>query len=117
MDDWDAVVVPHSLIERFALTRETLMDLAQEQIDALEEEAYTAAEEDMGAQGERLVDLALDGDESAFKNYARPPPRIWCARNQIIAKIEDHAQRASREGRCRSRNGDRQHYRGRGAPL
>lgn len=99
MDDWDAVVVPHSLIERFALTRETLMDLAQEQIDALEEEAYTAAEEDMGAQGERLVDLALDGDESAFKKLRSPSAKdLVRARNQIIAKIEDHAQRASREG-------------------
>lgn len=99
MDDWDAVVVPHSLIERFALTRETLMDLAQEQIDALEEEAYTAAEEDMGAHGERLVDLALDGDESAFKKLRSPSAKdLVRARNQIIAKIEDHAQRASREG-------------------
>jgi hypothetical protein len=42
-DDWDAVVVPHSLIDRFALTEETLMEMAAEDIAALEEEAIEAA--------------------------------------------------------------------------
>lgn len=98
-DDWDAIVMPHSLIERLTLTGETLQELAKEQIQALEEEAYTAAEEDMGAQGEKLVSDALAGDEKALKKLRSPSAKdLVRARNKIIAKINDQALRASREG-------------------
>jgi N12 class adenine-specific DNA methylase len=97
MDDWDAVVVPHSLIDRFALSRESLMDLAKEDIDALEDEAYDAASEDNIP--EHVVGAALAGDEDAMKKMRSQTAKdLVRTRNQIIANIEKQAMRASREG-------------------
>jgi hypothetical protein len=40
LDDWDLIVMPHSLIDRFSLKRETLVEMAREQIAQLEAEIY-----------------------------------------------------------------------------
>ncbi|MDP2620593.1 MAG: hypothetical protein Q8P46_10530, partial [Hyphomicrobiales bacterium] len=45
-DDWDAIVVPHSLVDRFALKEATLKEIAAEQIAQMEEEAILAAADD-----------------------------------------------------------------------
>ena len=96
MDDWDAVVVPHSLIERFALSKDTLMDLAKEEIEAMEEEAYSAGQDD--GVPEDVMAAALAGDDDSFKKIRSQTAKdLVRARNQIIASIEKQALRASKE--------------------
>jgi N12 class adenine-specific DNA methylase len=93
-DDWDAIVVPHSVIDRFSMREETLMEMAREDIAALEEEAYAAAKDD----GERLTEDMMD-DEEALKKLRSPTAKeLVKARNAIISTIQQQAQRASREG-------------------
>lgn len=93
-DDWDAVVVPHSLISRFALTEETLMSLAAEEIAALEAEAYEAAKDD----GVVLTDAMLN-DEDTLKKLRSPTAKdLVKMRNRIIESIKKQGQRASKEG-------------------
>ena len=43
-DDWDVIVVPHSLISSLALREETMMRMAEDDIKALEAEFFDAAE-------------------------------------------------------------------------
>lgn len=93
-DDWDAVVVPHSLISRFALTEETLMALAAEEIAAIEAEAYAAAEEDGGTLTQAMLD-----DEEQLKKLRSPTAKdLVKMRNRIIETIKKQGQRASKEG-------------------
>lgn len=90
-EDWDAVIMPHSLIDKIGLKRETLMDLAQEEIDALEEEAYAAAE----ADGVRLTADMFD-DEKAIENLRSVTAKNLVKQRQaIIKKIDQMANRAS----------------------
>ncbi len=97
MDDWDAVVVPHSLIDRFALSKDTLNALAKDQIDALEEEAFAAAREDNVSEGD--VEAAFSGDPKALgKLRSATAKDLVRARNTIVAKIDEQAARASKEG-------------------
>ena len=94
-DDWDAIVIPHSVIDRMSFREETLMNMAREQIAALEEEAQEAAKEDgHGA----LTPEQMDDDE--FMKTVRSPTAkdLVRARNAIINKIKAQAQRSSREG-------------------
>lgn len=93
-DDWDVVVVPHSTIDRFALSEETLMDLAREEIEALESEALLAAEED----GVPLSLDAMDDDDQMKKVRSVTAKNLVKARNQIITRIQKQAIRSSREG-------------------
>jgi N12 class adenine-specific DNA methylase len=93
-DDWDAVVVPHSLISRFALTEETLMALAAEEIAAIEAEAYAAAEDD----GAKLTDAMLDDDEQLKKLRSPTAKDLVKMRNRIIETIKKQGQRASKDG-------------------
>ena len=93
-DDWDAVVVPHSLIDRLAMTEETLTAMAREEIDALEAEAREAAAE----AGVAFEDAMLT-DEDALKKLRDPTAKdLVKARNKIIESIKKQAQMASREG-------------------
>ena len=103
MDDWDAVVVPHSLIGRFTLSGATLMELAQEEIDALESEAYDAAAEDN--IGEDVIAGALAGDEDSMKKLRSQTAKdLVRARNQIIANIQNRRCGRARRAPSRSRN-------------
>lgn len=93
-DDWDAIVVPHSLISRFALTEETLMAQAAEEIAAIEAEAYAAAADDGSTLTERMLD---DPDE--LKKLRSPTAKdLVKTRNRIIENIRKQGQRASKEG-------------------
>lgn len=92
-DDWDAIVVPHSVIDRFAFTEETLMRMAQEEIDALEAEARAAAEED----GVRLTDEMLNDEEQLKRLRSVTAKQLVKQRNAIIQNIRRQAQRAQRE--------------------
>lgn len=93
-DDWDAVVVPHSVIDRFALSEKTLMDLAAEEIAALEEEAMEAASDD-----DTKLTIAMMDDEEALKKVRSPTAKqLVHQRNKIIQEIKKQATRASRDG-------------------
>lgn len=92
-DDWDAVVLPHSLISRLTLSRETLDRLAAEEIEALEAEAIASAEED----GFDIANIL--NDEAALKKVrgASTAKELVKQRNKIIANIEKQAMAASKE--------------------
>ncbi len=93
-DDWDAVVLPHSLLDRLTLSRETLDRLAQDEIMSLEEEAIASAAEE-GFDIEKILD-----DEEALRKIrgATTAKEMVKQRNRIIQNIERQAQAASREG-------------------
>lgn len=93
-DDWDAVVIPHSLIGRMSFKEETLMAMAQEEIDGLEAEARLAAEE----QGVKFTDEMLN-DEDELKKLRSPTAKdLVKARNRIIESIKKQGQQSSRPG-------------------
>lgn len=94
-DDWDVVVVPHSLSDRFALTRETLEAQSAEEIAALEQEAMDVAQEE-GAGA--LTEAMMDDPEAMKKVRSATAKQLVHARNQIKKKISDMVIRSSREG-------------------
>lgn len=93
-DDWDMIVMPHSLIDRIGFKRETLEAFAAEEIAGLEAEAIAAANED-----DASLTVADMNDPEAMKNVRSATAKeLVKARNSIIANIEKQANRASREG-------------------
>lgn len=93
-DDWDAVVLPHSLIDRLALKEDTMMQMAQAQIDELEDEARVQAQED----GADFNDNMLDDPDELKKLRSSTAKDLVKMRNRIIESIKKQGQRASREG-------------------
>ena len=97
-DDWDAVVLPHSQIDRLALSRETLMEIAREEIDALEEAAIEAALEDGSSLDVNQMDDIRNGDKKASGKLRSPTAKdLVRARNSVLNKIDALAIRASRD--------------------
>jgi len=93
-EDWDLVVVQHSHLNRFALKKETLMALAREQITAIEDEMFAAAEE----SGDNLDKVDLNSDEDINKKIRGVTAKqLAKQRLKILNKIEEQGQRASRE--------------------
>jgi N12 class adenine-specific DNA methylase len=92
-DDWDAIVIPHSLIKRLTLTKETLDRIAAEEIMALEEEAIASAAEE-GFDIEGILD---DEVELRKVRGATTAKQLVKQRNRILANIEKQAQASSRE--------------------
>ena len=90
-EDWDAIVMPHSLIDKMALSRETLKALAADQIAQLEEEALEAAREDQVV----LTVADMDDPEALKKVRSVTAKNLVKQRNAIIANIEKQALRAS----------------------
>ncbi len=93
-DDWDVVVLPHSLIDRIGFKRETLEAMAKEDILSLEIAAEEAAAEDN-------VQIAKDmwDDESELKKLRSPTAKALVKqRMKIKAEIDKLAQQAAREG-------------------
>ncbi|MEG3064087.1 MAG: PLxRFG domain-containing protein, partial [Comamonas sp.] len=93
-DDWDVVVMPHSLIDRLSFREETLMTMAQDDIKALEEEAYAAAEDD----GVTLDADMLNDEEELKKLRSVTAKELVKARNRIIETIKKQAMQSSKEG-------------------
>lgn len=56
-DDWDAIIVPHSLVDRFGLKPESVRALAQPQLDRIEAEFW-----------EEIDDLGLDASQIDLDN-------------------------------------------------
>lgn len=94
-EDWDAIVLPHSLIDNLTLKEETLMALAAEEIANMEAAAIEAAKEDG-------VDLDIDRleDEEYMNKKVRSQTAkdLVKARNKIIEHIKKSALSASKEG-------------------
>lgn len=93
-DDWDAVVIPHSLLPRIGFKRETLDALAAEEIAALEAEALDAAEED----GVSLDTADMDDPDAMKKVRSVTAKNLVKQRNQIKQRIDKMAAQSSREG-------------------
>ncbi|MBB6559573.1 N12 class adenine-specific DNA methylase [Acidovorax soli] len=93
-DDWDTIVLPHSLIDRLSFREKTLMAMAQEDIRSLEEEAYAAAEDD----GVTITSKMLEDDEELKKLRSVTAKELVKARNRIIETIKEQAMRSSKEG-------------------
>ncbi|PSB81566.1 PLxRFG domain-containing protein [Photobacterium damselae] len=102
-DDWDAVVIPHSLIDRFSLTEDTLMGMAQDEILEMEQEAIEAAEEGDSELSISDMDVLLDAPDSqeakTIRGKLRSPTakQLVATRNKIIETIRKQALRSSKE--------------------
>ncbi|MGR5465377.1 hypothetical protein ACPV5G_20785, partial [Photobacterium damselae] len=102
-DDWDAVVIPHSIIDRFSLTEETLMGMAQDEILEMEQEAIEAAEEGDSELSVSDMDVLLDAPDSQeakkIRGKLRSPTakQLVATRNKIIETIRKQALRSSKE--------------------
>lgn len=96
-DEWDAVVVPHSLIDRFSLREETLMEIAQKEITQLESEIADELES-IGAPGFMNLD---DEKEVAsalkFVKDSHTAKDLVKTRARIIKRIKDKAAKAAKE--------------------
>ena len=92
-DDWDAIVLPHSLLDRLSFKEETLMAMAQDDIKALEEEAYAAAQED----GVEITPEMLTDEDELKKLRSVTAKELVKARNRIIETIRKQSQQSSRE--------------------
>jgi N12 class adenine-specific DNA methylase len=90
-DDWDLIVVPHSMADRFALRTETYDALAAEEIAELEAAAIEAAEADGAELNEGMMD-----DEEAMKKVRSPTAKEMVrARNKIKERIKKMSQKAA----------------------
>lgn len=93
-DDWDVIVVPHSLISNLALREETMMRMAEDDIKALEAEFFDAARED----NINPETIDLDDDEDIAKIRSVTAKELAKARKRIIENIKKQAQKSSKEG-------------------
>lgn len=83
-EDWDAIVVPHSLVDRFALREETYRALAAEDIAEMEAAAIEAAQDD-GA----TLDISMMQDEKQMKKVRSVRAKqLVKNRNAIIEQIK-----------------------------
>lgn len=97
-DDWDVVVMPHSMIDKLTLSEETLMAMAADDIAALEAELEEALAEEGGGTLEEV--LAMD-NETLMKKMASPNVKTAKAiakqRLGLIEKIQKQAMKSSKE--------------------
>lgn len=98
-DDWDCVVMPHSLVDKLSFQEETLMNMAEKQIYALEQAAIEAAAQD----GEKLTVEQMEKLRTADKDEKikivrnQTAKKLVTMRNQIINQIKQNALNASAE--------------------
>jgi N12 class adenine-specific DNA methylase len=94
-DEWDAVIVTHSLIDRFALREETLMQIAKKEITQLESEIA----DELESLGQTITDEELNDDKAFRKKMAyvkdsHTAKDLVKSRNRIIKRIKDKAAKA-----------------------
>ena len=102
-DDWDLVVVPHSQINKFALKQETLMDLAADDIRALEDAAIDAALNDNEKLSVEDMDELLAEQQNPNKDKSKKGSKIRSAtakrlvsmRNKTLIDIQKQANKAT----------------------
>lgn len=92
LDDWDCVVMPHSIIDRLCLRPESVEDLVREEIAELENAAMEAAEEDD-------ADLSVSDmdDPEALKKLRSPTAKeLVKEREKLKNMIEKARQMADK---------------------
>lgn len=97
LDDWDAIVVPHSLIDRFSLKHDTMMDIARREIEALENEIRAEFEE----LGVDMAGVDLADEKDVAKRLGKKPGThtakdLVKQRNRIIRRILKKSQEATK---------------------
>lgn len=90
-DDWDAVVIPHSLVRKLRMSEDTLMAMAREELVALEEEAREAANDD----GVEFTDAMLNDEDELKKLRSHTAKDLVKMRNKIITSIQKQSVRSS----------------------
>jgi N12 class adenine-specific DNA methylase len=90
LDEWDAVVIPHSLISRLSLRPESVEALVREEIEQLEQAAIAAAEDDNASLSIEDMD-----DPDALKKLRSPTAKeLVKEREKVKAMIEKARQMA-----------------------
>lgn len=98
-DDWDCVVMPHSLVDKLSFKEETLMAMAEQQIYELEQAAIDAAAQD----GEKISVKQMEEMRTAGKDEkvkgvrSTTAKKLVTMRNKIINQIKQSALNASSE--------------------
>jgi N12 class adenine-specific DNA methylase len=98
-DEWDAIIVPHSLVDRFGLRPETMRALAQPELDRIESEFWAELDElgvdsssidldDMRGMGQILNRLKGSATAKELAN----------ARRRIMTRIEKQVAKFSGPG-------------------
>lgn len=90
-DDWDVVVMPHSMIDKLTLSEETLMAMAADDIAALEAELEEALAEEGGATLDEV--LAMDS-ETVNKKMGFKNPTAKQLAKQRLKLLEDIQKQA-----------------------
>ena len=73
LDDWDAIVVPHSLVDRFELRPETVEGLVRQEMDTLEAAARDVMAEDTSSWGNTGLPTNMDSlTEDDLKKIRNP---------------------------------------------
>lgn len=103
-DDWDCVVMPHSLADKLSFREETLNAMAEQQIYELEQAAIAAAkEEDEELTVEDMEKLRLaeadKGEERKKLPYikSQTAKKLVTMRNQVINQIKQQALNSTDE--------------------
>jgi N12 class adenine-specific DNA methylase len=92
-DDWDVIVLPHSLLDRIGFKEETLMAMAQDDINDLEIAAKDAAQED----GVEIKEGMWDDEDELKKLRSPTAKQLVKQRMKILETIRKLSQQASRE--------------------
>lgn len=95
-DDWDVIVMPHSQIDKLALTKETLYAMAADRIAALEEAAIEAAKDDGVNLTVDDMDSLLDGEAISIRSTTAKD--LVRQRNKILITIMKQAEKSTKEG-------------------
>lgn len=97
-DEWDAVIVPHSLIDRFALREETLTMIAAKEIEQLESEISDAFDElNLNIPASEWDDEKALNKRLARTKDAYTAKELVKARNRILKRIADKAAKAAKD--------------------
>ena len=92
-DDWDVIVMPHSIIDRIGFKEETLMAMAQEELNDLQTSAEEAAAED----NVTITDEMWEDEEELNKLRSVTAKQLVKQRLKILSTIHKLAQQASKE--------------------
>lgn len=98
-DDWDCVVMPHSLVDKLSFKEDTLMAMAEQQIYELEQAAIEAAEQDgEKISVEQMEKMRTAGKDEKVKGVrSTTAKKLVTMRNKIINQIKQSALNASAE--------------------
>jgi len=92
-EDWDLVVVPHSLTSRFLLTEETITNLIRHDLDSLAAAAQEAYDDDQSAfKGSFPADLDNVTEAQLQRLGSRTAKELVLERNKLVNEIKKAAK-------------------------